>query len=149
MLEVNGELQTGKKAANTLANMYQEESTVKLPRDRTKEVRNQLRQPNKGGSSCMSDPIRPDELEAALKTLKCKKAPGPDGICNDMLKHMGCYTKKTLPQLFNASWKTATVPALWKKALICPIHKKGKNKKDPKNYRPISLISCLGKLKNS
>ena len=146
VLEVNGELQTGKKAANTLANMYQEESTVKLPRDRTKEVRNQLRQPNKGGSSCMSDPIRPDELESALKTLKCKKAPGPDGICNDMLKHMGCYTKKTLLQLFNASWKTATVPALWKKALICPIHKIGKNKKDPKNYRPISLISCLGKL---
>merc|ERR1712154_264854 len=101
VLEANGELQTGKKAANTLASMYQEESTVKLPRDRTKEVRNQIRQPPTRGntSSCMSDPIRLDELESALKTLKCKKSPGPDGICNDMLKHMGPYAKKTLLQL--------------------------------------------------
>ncbi|KAK7108155.1 hypothetical protein V1264_015944 [Littorina saxatilis] len=148
VLELDGELQTGKKAANTLANMYQETSTVKLPRDRTKAVREAIRQPSEKGanSSCMYDPIRLDELEAAIKALKCKKAPGPDGISNDMLKHMGTIAKKTLLLLFNESWKSTTVPAMWKKAHIVPIHKKGKNKKDPKSYRPISLISCLSKL---
>ena len=33
-----------------------------------------------------------------------------------------------------------------KKATIIPIHKKGKDKKNPNSYQPISLLSCLGKL---
>ena len=33
-----------------------------------------------------------------------------------------------------------------KKATIIPVHKKGKDKEDPNSYRPISLLSCLGKL---
>ena len=37
-------------------------------------------------------------------------------------------------------------PCHVKKATIIPIHKKGKNKKNPNSYRPISLLSCLGKL---
>ena len=32
------------------------------------------------------------------------------------------------------------------KATIIPVHKKGKDKKDPNSYRPISLLICLGKL---
>ena len=35
---------------------------------------------------------------------------------------------------------------MWKKSTIIPIHKKGKDKKNPNSYRPISLLSCLGKL---
>ena len=35
---------------------------------------------------------------------------------------------------------------LMDKDAIIPIHRKGKNKSDPKSYRPISLLSCLGKL---
>ena len=141
-------MQTGKKAASTLATMYREESTVKLRRERTKAVRDELKQFPTGDTpdSCMSAPLRLNELETALRNLKCIKAPGPDGICNDILKHLGPKAKKTLLQLFNESWTSATVPAQWEKAFICPIHKKGKNKKDPKSYRPISLISCLGKL---
>ncbi|KAK7094328.1 hypothetical protein V1264_007968 [Littorina saxatilis] len=87
-----------------------------------------------------------NEIEAAIKQLKPKKAPGPDGVTNEMLKHLGPLAKRTLLKLFNESWKTGTVPAIWKKATIIPIHKKGKEKKNPNSYRPISLLSCLGKL---
>ena len=94
----------------------------------------------------MSQPINMKEIEAAIKQLKCKKAPGPDGVTNDMIKHLGPADKKTLLELFNELWKNGTVPVLWKKATIIPIHKKGKDKKDPNSYHPISLLSCLGKL---
>ena len=95
--------------------------------------------------NCMSQPITMKEIEAAIKQLKCKKAPEPDGVTHDMIKHLRPAHKKTLIELFNESWKNGTVPALWgKKATIIPIHSKGKDKKDPSD--PISLLSCLGKL---
>ena len=31
----------------------------------------------------MTDAIQKDELEAEIRTLKTKKAPGPDGVTND------------------------------------------------------------------
>ena len=37
------------------------------------------------------------------------------------------------------------VPSLWKLANVCPVYKEG-NRSDINNYRPISLISCVGKL---
>ena len=147
VLKTNGELQTGKRAANSLARMYQEESSCKLSRERTRIIRNELHQANQqDATSCMTDLFRLDELEAAIKVLKSKKSPRPDGISNEMLKHLGDTSKKTLLKVINESWRTSTVPAMWKKAQIVPIHKKGKDKQDPKSYRPISLLSCLGKL---
>ena len=38
------------------------------------------------------------------------------------------------------------VPAVWKEAVIIPVLKKGKDKKNPHRYRPINLLSCVGKL---
>ena len=38
------------------------------------------------------------------------------------------------------------VPVVWKEAVTIPVPKKGKNKKNPRSYRPISLLSCVGKL---
>ena len=86
------------------------------------------------------------ELQHAVRQLKSKKAPGPDGIHNDMLKHLGTQAKKFLLEIFNQSWTQGKVPKQWKDAEIIPIHKKGKPKYSPRSYRPISLVSCMGKL---
>ena len=85
-------------------------------------------------------------LEEVLKKTKQKKAPGPDGITNEMLKCLGSGAKSTLLRIYNQSWSTGTVPTIWKEAVIRPIPKKGKDKRDPSSYRPISLLSCVGKL---
>ena len=86
------------------------------------------------------------EFEDALKTLKPNQAPGLDKITNAMLTHLGPKTKKKLLQLFNASWKNGKIPTIWKKAIMIPIHKKGKPRNKVDSYRPISLTSSVCKL---
>ena len=53
-----------------------------------------------------------------------------------------------LTTLFNLSLSTGIVPQDWRDAGVTPLFKKGK-KCDPKNYRPISLTSLVGKIMES
>ena len=86
------------------------------------------------------------ELQCALKKLKKKKSPGVDGTTNEVLMHLGYKAKRMLLQIFNLSWHSGKFPSKWKEAHIRPILKKGKDKSKPESYRPISLLSCMGKL---
>ena len=43
-------------------------------------------------------------------------------------------------------WATGTIPEIWSHGKIMPIYKNSGNSTDPNNYRPISILSCLGKL---
>ena len=94
----------------------------------------------------MTDPFSTKELKDALKKMKTKKAPGPDRITGEMLKHLGACSRAVLLQIFNHSWIKGVVPAVWKEAIVIPVPKKEKDKKNPRSYRPISLLSCVGKL---
>ena len=53
---------------------------------------------------------------------------------------------KYILKLINLSVKTNMVPECWKIAKINMLLKDSSIKASPNNYRPISLISCLGKL---
>ena len=129
-------------AANVLARAFEEESTASPSADRVKDVRTQTRavlqnSATAGVDPCMTECLTLRELEEALKKMKQKKAPGPDGITNEMLKHLGPGTKRTLLRIYNQSWSTGTVPTIWKEAVIRAIPKKGKDKRDPSSYRSV------------
>ena len=83
--------------------------------------------------------------QVAVKKLKERKSPGPDGISNEMISHLGNTALKKLVEIFNLSWKKGEVPQIWKDALMIPLHKKGKDKSKALSYRPISLTSCVCK----
>ena len=122
---------TGKAAANVLARVFEEESTASPSADTVKDVRTQTRAvlqntATAGFDPCMTECLTLRELEEALKKMKQKKAPGPDGITNEMLIHLGPGAKRTLLRIYNQSWSTGTVPTIWKEAVIRPIPKKGK-----------------------
>jgi ribonuclease HI len=141
---------TGKAAANVLAKTYEAISTVPVSKERTQEVRQEihtvLTQTPGETNVCMTENFTIQELEAALKKLKKKKSPGADGITNEMLQNLGERAKRILLDIFNQSWHTGQFPTTWKEAHIVPILKKGKDKSKPDSFRPISLLSCVGKL---
>ena len=118
------------------------------PQLRVKDVRTQTRAvlqntATAGFDPCMNKCLTLQELEEALKKMKQEKAPGPDGITNEMLKHLGSAAKRILLRIYNQSWLTGTVPTIWKEAVIRPIPKKGKDKRDPSSYRPIDQPAQL------
>ena len=88
--------------------------------------------------------VEQSEVIDMLSILKVYKATGPDGISHRMLRQTSKTISLPLCKLFNLSLKTNTYPALWKIAHVMPVFKKG-DKFQPCNYRPISLISCIGK----
>ena len=96
-------------------------------------------------SSLDSITVNEQDVADVIKTLKTNKASGPDGISPKMLSLCSSALVKPLTRLFNASLKLGKVPDEWKMANIVPIHKKGSTT-EVKNYRPISLISCVGKV---
>nr|KAG5694925.1 hypothetical protein BaRGS_025086 [Batillaria attramentaria] len=102
VLKEDDTLYTGKKAANLLADVFEMESTIKVPPQGKKEVATQLHNRLKEQTTpttAMTSDLSLAELNDAIRRLKTKKAPG-------------------------------------------------KRKKDPAkktSYRPISLLSCLGK----
>ena len=89
--------------------------------------------------------ISNQDVEDVLGLLDVSKACGPDLLSPRLLKEGSPVLSQYLKILFNKSLELQTFPAEWKLANIIPIHKKG-DKSDTTNYRPISLISCLGKV---
>ena len=85
------------------------------------------------------------ELEGALRKSKKGKAPGRDGVTQEMLSHMGPKAQNALLRLYNRSWHSGTTPPTWRTAVIVPILKKGKKGIDLASYRPISLTSTISK----
>ena len=87
----------------------------------------------------------PFEVETMLKSLQLGKATGPDAINNRVLKELAKPLSFPLSDLFNFSLTSGKVPLIWKEANVTPMFKKD----DPSvvsNYRPISLLSTVGKV---
>ncbi|GFN90799.1 reverse transcriptase-like protein [Plakobranchus ocellatus] len=85
------------------------------------------------------------ELDTTLQKGKPGKAPGLDGVTQEMLSHLGPRAKDTLLNLFNRTWKSEELPRAWRTAVLVPILKKGKCATATESYLPISFISVISK----
>ena len=90
-------------------------------------------------------PFTEEKVEASLKKMSKRKAPGPDDITSDMFILGGEPVLKYLTKTFNEILTTTQIPPTWDEAKVIIIYKKG-DPGDIKNYRPISLLSHSYKL---
>ena len=146
-LEENGKVLTEKQAADKFAESYAKESNITVSAEQQREARREQRErpTDRATVEPMKKPITLHELNSALKRLKAKKSPGPDGVSNEMLTHLGSAAVYKLLEVFNSSWEDGSLPQIWKEAIMKPILKSGKDPKKAVSYRPISLTSCVVK----
>ena len=77
--------------------------------------------------------------------MKNKKSCGEDGISNEILNCCSPIVDEYIAIAFNKCILEKTYPTCFEVAKVIPLHKKG-DESDPAIYRPISLLSSLGKL---
>ncbi|PTD06372.1 RNA-directed DNA polymerase from mobile element jockey [Fusarium culmorum] len=93
----------------------------------------------------ISEDLTEEELRAILKDIKTGKSTGEDEIPNEAIR-LG--QKALFPYLlsgFRVCIRLRTHPDCFKKAIIVMIVKTGKDPNHPDSYRPITLLSHIGK----
>ena len=86
-----------------------------------------------------------NEVKDLVKDICVTKSSAIDNVSNMVIKDVFSHMSKRVTDMFNASFKTNTVPSKWKVATIVPVFKSG-DTKNVGNYRPIALTPTPCKL---
>ena len=93
--------------------------------------------------------VTPDDVASALKAVRPWKAPGIDGLPSGLLKACGPPLFTALALLATASFASSYYPLRFRTATVVVLRKPGKTPEQrttPGGWRPISLLSTVGKL---
>lgn len=90
--------------------------------------------------------ILTEDITKRLQAQNPNKSQGPDGLHPRVLKELAVEIGPIVTLLFQTSVDSGIVPEAWKEAIVSPIYKKKGSKKEPVNYRPVSLTSILCKI---
>ena len=101
--------------------------------------------PEYGQFSLLDHIQDPSLFQQQRHKLPNKKCAGPDGIANELLKHLPEEAHQAIHRLFTLMWMTGHTPTSWKEACTILLHKKGSGT-DLCNWRPIALANTLYKL---
>lgn len=85
------------------------------------------------------------EFEEATAGLR-GSSPGPDTVHYSMIVKLPLDCKRQLLDAYNRLWLGSVYPPEWTESLVIPVFKNCGEKANPRNYRPIFLNSCLGKV---
>ena len=130
---------------SSLSGLLPDDRDYRLNIESRQEINNNANVFNKNNQ--LDSDISREELLHQINKLSTKSSSvGLDGIANIMLKHLPSNLLDLLLQIFNKSWSEGSLPTIWKLAIIIPIHKTGKPLENVNSYRPIALISHVGKL---
>ncbi|GBN56197.1 Retrovirus-related Pol polyprotein from type-1 retrotransposable element R1 [Araneus ventricosus] len=109
------------------------------------QIRNTCRIPPSSNDDPM---LTVQEVEAAVKNIRSKKAPGPDGLFGDIIKEAYAAKKVFLTDIFNKWLLQGYFPNRWKEANLVLFNKTNRDDTSPAAFRPICLLDALGKFLN-
>ena len=101
--------------------------------------------------------ITADEVWWAIRKMKMGKAPGVDGVLSSIVRHAADAVGKSkmdqggssfvdaMVLMFNYVFDTEEWPERWGSGIIFPLYKQD-SRLEPGNFRPITLLSIVGKL---
>ncbi|CAB0040704.1 unnamed protein product [Trichogramma brassicae] len=84
------------------------------------------------------------EVWYAMQRNTSGKSPGADGVIPEALKN-ALVILPEITNLFNKCLASGKIPSAWKKGAVVPILKPEKDEALAKSYRPICLLSLVGK----
>ena len=85
------------------------------------------------------------QIEVTLSNLDSNKSTGHDLIPPKILKTASRELSHLLADLYNRCIESCDWPLHWKKGDWVPVFKKD-NKQDIKNYRPVTVLTVIGKV---
>ena len=138
----------GEKAelfASTLASTFRG-STANFDETHRKKVENELKLITESTAVGQFSPVTDSELMRHIHRLPKNSAAGESGVHNALLRKLPPHFRWLIVHLINLSLVKSHIPSAWKQAIIVMLPKSRSNLHDPNNYRPISLLCCLGKL---
>ncbi len=92
--------------------------------------------------------LRKEEVLVALRKLRTNKAPGNSDVSAELLQSGGDALLDVFSDLMTEVWRQERMPEEWRKAVICPIFKKGDASR-VQNYRGIALLEIGYKILTS
>ncbi|XP_011147562.2 uncharacterized protein LOC105188039 [Harpegnathos saltator] len=90
--------------------------------------------------------VTEEEVAGAIKKVKSRKAPGPDGIPGRVLTLASGFMNQRFADLFSQALRKGRLPPVWGRANVVLLRKEGKPEDSPSAYRPICLLDEAGKL---
>ena len=108
--------------------------------EKTKTFSNETTRVLEPKDDAIIKPITETELLFTIKQMALGKTPGPDGIGLEFYRKYWNIIAKDFTQVINDIHSSGNIPDEMKTGIITLIYKNN-DKKDLKNYRPISLLN--------
>lgn len=142
-----GETLSPEQSADLLAKTFYPDDSTNAEQPYHVELRRLAEERNPQGLSADDPPFTTAELEMVLQNQNPKKAPGPDGLTADICTAAINCDREVFLAIANKCLSLSHFPKQWKVAHVCILRKPGKDDyTSPKSYRPIGLLSVLGKI---
>ena len=88
--------------------------------------------------------ITPNVVQRELNKLNIRIATWPDNLSGSLLNACSEQLSDVFARLVNLSISSNTIPALWKKSIICPVNKIP-NPVELNDFRPVALTPIIMK----